>query len=736
MTLKNKAKIILILLGILGIIFLMASRGGKRQEEYGYSEDYVQMKEIPAMLSFYYYTEKEWEETFGGEDFGELLNVRALDFLLSKAGCEEYVSYEVEDKKQVSRAEWNAVYGQMLDLLDEQGEVEVKEEVVLHKEEESIVCGMGTYQCGLEGLDAEPMDALSFYVMDGSVIGLKSLTAEAASLRNVYVKEADQEGLSFLFQGEERTLLLSMEDPGKAKGRVCDLLWEKGEVSKVQVKEDAIQGNLIAINEETIEIEGYGEIRRSEDLPVYKTYGTVEQKDVTDIVIANMKVKYVTAEDRVEAILLAEPAQIGRIRVLLLPEDGKPYREEVYVSSDAPFQVVKKKKGKKQPAGSLVRAGELFGSSKTNTVQLKTKGQDGLFYLCDASGERISNGYQGILELHRYQEGFTVVNELPIEQYLCAVVPSEMPASYPSEALKVQAVCARSYAYIQLEHGDYAAFGAHVDDTTNYQVYNKQERNEKTTAAVLDTAGMALSYQGEVVEAYYFSTSAGVTGNGDAWGLDQDPKYGYLRGGRIAEGAGEADLSREKAFAEYIAKGDSAAYENGLPFYRWKAVGDYASKEAQKKMRDILKEREAKTPKSISFFNQKKKEVASMKKFGGLKGIRVKKRGISGVILTLLLEYEKGTVTVENEYNIRALLGAGVTGLTLLDGSERESALLPSAYFSIERLEDGTYAMAGGGYGHGIGMSQNGAKAMAERGMSCEEILNFFYQGIEIKTLM
>ena len=60
---KNKAKIILILLGILGIIFLMASRGGKRQEEYGYSEDYVQMKEIPAMLSFYYYTEKEWEET-------------------------------------------------------------------------------------------------------------------------------------------------------------------------------------------------------------------------------------------------------------------------------------------------------------------------------------------------------------------------------------------------------------------------------------------------------------------------------------------------------------------------------------------------------------------------------------------------------------------------------------------------------------------------------------------------
>ena len=61
--------------------------------------------------------------------------------------------------------------------------------------------------------------------------------------------------------------------------------------------------------------------------------------------------------------------------------------------------------------------------------------------------------------------------------------------------------------------------------------------------------------------------------------------------------------------------------------------------------------------------------------------------------------------------------------------------MLPSAFFTICREGD-TFVISGGGFGHGIGMSQNGAKAMAERGMSCEEILNFFYQGIEIKTLM
>lgn len=62
-------------------------------------------------------------------------------------------------------------------------------------------------------------------------------------------------------------------------GHVCDLVWEDGAIARVLVKEDTIQGNLIAVNDTTIEIEGYGEISRSQDLPVYKAYGTIEQKN-------------------------------------------------------------------------------------------------------------------------------------------------------------------------------------------------------------------------------------------------------------------------------------------------------------------------------------------------------------------------------------------------------------------------------------------------------------------------
>ena len=74
--------------------------------------------------------------------------------------------------------------------------------------------------------------------------------------------------------------------------------------------------------------------------------------------------------------------------------------------------------------------------------------------------------YRGHIELLRTADGIAVVNELPLEEYLYSVVPSEMPASYPLEALKAQAICARTYAYGHMLRAGYPRYGAHVDDST------------------------------------------------------------------------------------------------------------------------------------------------------------------------------------------------------------------------------------------------------------------------------
>lgn len=74
--------------------------------------------------------------------------------------------------------------------------------------------------------------------------------------------------------------------------------------------------------------------------------------------------------------------------------------------------------------------------------------------------------YSGRLEISREDDGLVLVNELYLEDYLKHVVPSEMPVSYEKEALKAQAVCARTYAYRQIQGNSYKEYGAHVDDST------------------------------------------------------------------------------------------------------------------------------------------------------------------------------------------------------------------------------------------------------------------------------
>ena len=732
---KKRLKLFIVGLGIVGLVCFLVFRGKEevQEKEYEYSMDYVQIGELPELLEFYYYTAEEWKEKLDEEDFGEIVTYDTVAWILAQTGSTEYITYDTEEKT-VSREKWNQIYKQLLDLLDEESEIIVSDEVILKKEGDTLICSCGSYQCDLEKLTLKPMTAMTFYTKEDRIIGVCSLESAYAALSNVYVTDAGEQKIKFLKRGDSYELELAMEETAEAKGHICDLIWENGVVSKVRIKKDTIQGNLIAMNDAAIEIEGYGEIERSKDLPVYKTYGTVEEKELSDIVIANMKAEYVVAGDCVEAILLSEPAQMGKIRVLLLAEDGGTYRKDLHIKANQQGQILKKEGASELSEGTLVHASELFAEEEANTIRIELSDEDGMLFLCDGSGKKLSNGYRGSFELRRYQEGFVVVNELPIEQYLCAVVPSEMPSSYEPEALKAQAICARSYAYIQLANGDYASFGAHVDDTTNYQVYNKQKRDKRTTNAVLDTAGIVLSYQGKTAEAYYFSTSAGVTGDGEAWNLKKEDGYGYLKNGLVKEGGGEIDLSSEESLAQFIAEPDEASYESRFPFFRWNAVGDYRAKEVQDQMANILSNRKNRSPEDIAYLDENGNPCETMKGFGGLKQIAVLKRSVSGVILQLGLSYEKGTVLVGNEYPIRALLGTGITELTLADGSKRDAALLPSAYVVCTPLEDGTYRMTGGGYGHGIGMSQNGAQSMALSGKSCEEILNFFFQGIELSN--
>lgn len=297
--------------------------------------------------------------------------------------------------------------------------------------------------------------------------------------------------------------------------------------------------------------------------------------------------------------------------------------------------------------------------------------------------------YRGKLELFSTAEGIVIVNELPLEEYLYAVVPSEMPASYESEALKCQAVCARSYAHCQMLAFGYPEYSAHVDDSVSYQVYGNSKEQETTIRAVQETQGQRLWYEKQVVKTYYYSTSSGHSTSIEAWGSSLTDANQYLKGVSICNEEGKA-------------------YEENLPWYRWKAGVP------EQTMSNLI-------------------ELNTGKEIGTLQNISITKQGVGGVVLQIVATGTKGKVTIDTENKIRSALGGSGYEITKNDGTTVKSTkLLPSAFFTIAKI-GGKYIIEGGGYGHGIGMSQNGANEMAREGKTYEEILQFFYPGTEVK---
>lgn len=297
--------------------------------------------------------------------------------------------------------------------------------------------------------------------------------------------------------------------------------------------------------------------------------------------------------------------------------------------------------------------------------------------------------YKGSITLRKKDAGILIVNELSMEDYLCAVVPSEMPAYYEEEALKAQAVCARTYACRQSQAGRLKEYGADVDDSVNFQVYNNVGEQEASSQAVWATEGQILCQDGKPIEAYYFSTSSGNTSTDEVWESEEGAPY---------------------------LKSVACLYDASEPWSKWQ----------------------------VTFPMARIQELAEQK-FGiqdQVKRLSVVKLSSGGAVTQLRLYTDSGEETIHKEYSIRSFLSPYGLAITQKDGETADNlTTLPSAYFSLEPYYDqesgdiAGYTIYGGGYGHGVGMSQNGANHMAEQGSSYEEILDYFFNQVELEDV-
>ncbi|KLV23924.1 SpoIID/LytB domain-containing protein [Bacillus altitudinis] len=286
---------------------------------------------------------------------------------------------------------------------------------------------------------------------------------------------------------------------------------------------------------------------------------------------------------------------------------------------------------------------------------------------------------------------------IPFEDYLKGVVPNEMPASWHVEALKAQAVAARTYSV--------KSIGKVVPDTTAFQVYGGYNWYTNSTKAVDATKGKVLKYNNQLISATYYSSNGGYTeASEEVWGNalpylvakqdTKDPVNVWTL--KLSKKQLGTTLTASKAASEWSkAKEANAADLAGLKSW-------------------LLKNKET------AASDMRIASISSLTFSGKTKGQRAKTVSIK---LNYHLKNKTGTYTV----NKSTTASMKMTEFRTVMGATK----VKSTFASVKNNTN-DFTISGKGYGHGIGMSQYGAKARAESGNSYSSILSFYYPGTKL----
>ncbi len=755
---KQLAKLALIFFGLLFLICIWLGRGRRRPQPLPPVEgEKITVEDVEILLDALGVSVSLTEadgagQLRGGQEAGEgiaYLTYGQYEEICRQIGKEEWQIPDYRDRYEPEQAllkeDWYEAFRIFLAYLDTESSIWETTVFVLKIDpekgeaytENGAMQGASPYRSA--AFAENELQELKVYVKGDTLLTIVEVLPEDHYLGSVWVMETSEGGLDCFYHQTVFQAALSGEVRAEIPEReqIADLTFRDGKVVRAEERREKIHGKLLRASAQELEIEGQGVYQVAEDMEVYKLYGSLKTLGLSDLKVGFADTDYVVDKGKIYACLVSKAQKADQIRVILKnTAAGSNFHEKVGILVDGETIRIR------MDQMTVGERRSYRSANLTDKIVVELEGST-----------RGDHAYRGAVECLRTEQGIVLINELPLEEYLYAVVPSEMPASYPEEALKAQAVCARTYAYRYILHAGLPELGAHVDDTTAYQVYHNIGENAATTTAVKETDGVLLTYQGEAAGNYYYSTSCGAGTDVMSWQGGSGENVPYMQAGRVsveAAGDGEGDAGREPetdaealrdetVFRQFITAVHEEDLEKEEPWYRW----SYKVEELDEKgLTARLKERYEKAPACVLTKAEGDYYVAEpIGKLGKIKNLAITKRGAGGVAEELTIEAEKAAFKVLSEYNIRYILCDGKSQVVRQDGSAvSAAALLPSGFFVLDPVfhsgKGGEnvvgYTLSGGGYGHGVGMSQNGAKAFAKRDASYGQILGLFYPGCEL----
>ncbi len=615
-------------------------------------------------------------------------------------------------------------------------------EAVVHKPELAkgqVLTVDGTvYSCASDEFEQMSYTNVVAYRMENTLLAIREKLTEPVVFSEAYLEEADESGIRFFYRGCEMHHSCAQKQGSE---QIVTLAFRGEELVAYEEDGEIISGKTLQVTEHAVTLEEQGELFFGEKCEGYYQKEEVRSSNTDEIPIGYAFTDYLIKDGRICAFLILPKEQMEYIRVAIWQSDYRGlYHKEIILQSSEELALSYLENGEKKeeplPAGKKLVLTQDTDYLKEGVLKIVNSTNSGKTDLLSVHRNQGMPSYRGNFEIHKTENGLLLINELLLEEYLYAVVPSEMPSTYPAESLKAQAVCARTYSYGYLEHAGLPALGAHVDDSVKYQVYNNIMEKKSSTDAVRQTEGELLLQDGKPITAYYYSTSCGYGTDDRIWKEEGESAASYLRSVHIAQNEknksqknlvqgdgsqeknakqkvmeGASDLAWEENLREYLTTVHEDDYEKEEPWYRW----SYTVKELDVELlKEKLQER------GISFTD-----------FKEVKDMEMTRRAEGGCAGMMMITTDQGEIPVEGEYEIRYVLNQGGEVIRQDDSAYALSTILPSAYFVMEPQKGKKgitgFTLSGGGFGHGVGMSQNAAKAMAQSGMTYEEILAMFY---------
>jgi len=312
--------------------------------------------------------------------------------------------------------------------------------------------------------------------------------------------------------------------------------------------------------------------------------------------------------------------------------------------------------------------------------------------------------YAGPLKIQPNAYGnFSLVNRVPLETYLRGVVPHEIGPSAPYSAVEAQAILARTYALRNLRR--FQADNYELCATVHCQVYRGLTGTvERADRAIAATRGRVLTHNNELIDALYSAATGGVTARfEDIW--DGEPRP-YLQpridAPRPFWNLSQQSLADENNFRRFMAL-KQGFNESDNRHFRWEKESSIESLTA-----DLNR-----------YLERIKHPLAGITR---IVRMEVTARSASGRILTLAVQTDKGTVELQKTEARSAL------------GPPRSTLFYLEPVLDSDRAIDG-YRFIGGGFGHGVGLSQYGSYNLAKLGWTSAQILSFYYPGTTLELL-